>query len=820
MFRWIEKIYRLGVRFPFLVMSLALVATVLSFYGAAKLAVETDFSRLLPASTPSVQNMNQLKKYFGNEGHLYVTVEAGDAKLAEEYADRLVEQAEKLPSIRYVEYRRPVDFFQDRKWIYLDLEDLEKMEARIDRSLVLQKKGVSPVFSGVMDFADEEDRPDLTFEDIREKYKKKLEQETGSILSGDEGKFIIIRVKAYKGTEDFEANRALIASVKEIEKRISQQKPEYRDIKVGYAGTYMTSIEGVDLVKREMGTISAVVSLILLLIMVIYFRSFSGAVLVGLPLLMSVLWTGGLIYFLLGRVNLLTAFGASILAGLGSDYGIYLLARYAKERENGADFQTACRLTFGKTGTATLMAMLTTIGAFGALTLSDFIVFKEFGIVGALGLFLNYIAMILLMPALLTIGERFPNNGFVKFFVGLKQKKKQSYFWRGAWMDLIFNTKGARAWIFGTLLLIGFCAFTIPAQSRIVYEEGQMEFQNIPSNKLYERISKVVDVSLHPTVLFVRGDEMEAKTVNSLDAQLKDRPKEANVFERVVGMTSFLPPEQGKKREILERMVEKYPHNRFVNERQKEEFVNSVKTTLATAAVTRQGLPPEIRRMFIAQNDPSIYAVYVFPSINRSSTETLERYNKGILKAKAESGSDFTPVDASFIHYDIVNLISSEISRGLAMVLLFLSIVLLITLRNVKRSLLILFNLVGALILLSGSLYVLGIRLNIMNIAVFPIILGTGIDCFIHLSEHYNESGDLRGVMRTEIPAILVSNLTSIIGFGSLLFTSSLGLRSMGWVSVIGLTIMSLLCVLVFPRMLSLPSLGKIEVLKVEEKPA
>lgn len=107
------------------------------------------------------------------------------------------------------------------------------------------------------------------------------------------------------------------------------------------------------------------------------------------------------------------------------------------------------------------------------------------------------------------------------------------------------------------------------------------------------------------------------------------------------------------------------------------------------------------------------------------------------------------------------------------------------------------------MVLLSGILYLTGIRLNILNISVFPIILGTGIDCFIHFSHRFDEEGDLSKTIYYEVPAITISNLTSIVGFGGLLFTSSVGLRSIGWVSVLGLGIITSLCTLVFPRLLS-----------------
>ena len=80
------------------------------------------------------------------------------------------------------------------------------------------------------------------------------------------------------------------------------------------------------------------------------------------------------------------------------------------------------------------------------------------------------------------------------------------------------------------------------------------------------------------------------------------------------------------------------------------------------------------------------------------------------------------------------------------------------------------------------------------------IILGAGIDSFIHFAQHYDEHKDMRRTLAEKIPVIFVSNITSIIGFAGLILTSLYGLQSLGWVVTLGLTIITLVCAFVFPR--------------------
>lgn len=813
-FRPWGKIYQLGLRYPLLVLLICSLLTVLSFLLARQLHIEVDFAALLPPQTESVKNLQDLKKYFGSVEHLIVTVEADDPIVAKTFAEEFAERIEKLPDVRYVDYSRTVEFFQDRKWLYVDLEDLKEMERRIDRSLELQKSGISPVFNHLMNFADEKNRPDLTFKDIRKKYEDRFGLKAIPYLAGQNGKFLILQVKAKQGAESLEFNRGLISNIKTIETNLRQNE-KFKTIKVGYTGHYQSSIEAIDLIRKEVTLVSMAVFSILFLILFFYFGRFSGAFLVGFPLAMGVIWTGGFVYLILGHVNIITAFAISILAGLGSDYGIYLLSRFSKEKKAGKDFTKACYLTFNQTGRVALIAMLTTVGAFGALLFSGFQAFVEFGIVGGLGLALNYLAMMLVIPSCLKLAQNHSQNRFLNWLMGWHNIDKFGVSKQPLIFGKIFSTRWAGSIVILVLIIFGVSAFSVPYESQIHYEDGQIDNNKLPSSLHYQRVRQTLDSSLFPAVILLSDAKSEKKTVEVLTRHLKQSSSDSLVFDRILGLSSFVPNQQDKKREVLKGITIKFPKNKYIIGRQKEEFIKDIQLTLKSAKINHKGLPLQVTRNFISPIDPNYHAVYVFPSISRDDTEGMNRYRKGIYAAMTNSGVNFTPVDGSFISADVINMVIREAPRGFVMILAFLSVVLFFTLRQAKRTILIILHLMGSFLLISGVLYVTGVKLNILNIAVFPIILGTGIDCFIHLNQHFNETNNLKLAIKDEIPAILIANLTSIVGFGGLIFTSSVGLRSIGWVGVIGLTIITIICTVVFPRSLALVTSEKFKLFKM-----
>ncbi|QQR81361.1 MAG: MMPL family transporter [Deltaproteobacteria bacterium] len=537
-------------------------------------------------------------------------------------------------------------------------------------------------------------------------------------------------------------------------------------------------------------------------ILLFYFKRLESTCLIGIPLTVSLIWTGGLVYFFLGHLNMMTGFGAAILGGLGSDYGIYLLTRYYHERSLGHGVKAACEQAFGSTGKATYGSMLTMVAGLVALVFSKFGVFVEFGIVGALGLVTTYVGMMLIVPALLTISEKWKYpvswKGFGKIFPNTDAWTTSATFQK------IFYPRKA---FLGVILIFIICAisvFTLPVQSKIFFEEGQMESPDLPGNKLGRRVNQVMKHTVDPTVLIAHGADEEEKIVTLLDERLKNNASNL-VYDRVLGLSSFIPQEQIQKKKLLARILNKLTQTTLILKSEKDYLSETLKDSLAAPVVLRKDIPYEVRRLFEAIHQKDIYAVFLFPAFSRADSESMKRYQDGVYALKKELGLlDMEVADGTFIASDTVRLIEREAPRGMFLILTFFTIVLFVMVKSWTRGLMILSNLLGSLFLLSGLLWLAGIRLNIMNIAVIPVVLGGGIDIYIHFSHRFDERIPMREILKGEVPAMFISSLTSMVGFGGFLLVSSSGLRSIGWVSVLGLGLVTLMAVFGFPRFLLL----------------
>ena len=89
---------------------------------------------------------------------------------------------------------------------------------------------------------------------------------------------------------------------------------------------------------------------------------------------------------------------------------------------------------------------------------------------------------------------------------------------------------------------------------------------------------------------------------------------------------------------------------------------------------------------------------------------------------------------------------------------------------------------------------------NLMNLMALPLMLGTGVDytLFIQLALR-RHGGDLVAVRRSVGRALMLCGATAVAGFGSLAFSSNLGMASLGKVCAVGIGTNMLISVFLLP---------------------
>ena len=146
---------------------------------------------------------------------------------------------------------------------------------------------------------------------------------------------------------------------------------------------------------------------LLLIVFGLLYRSPLLGVLTALPPIMAFGWTLGFMALIGIPLNMMTAFVGALTIGLGIDYPIHLVTRWAEERKKGGALLKCYTISIRSTGKELTFSALTTLSAFIAFALMPMPVMAQFGIVMIVSIFFCLLGAVFVMPLLICIWHRF-----------------------------------------------------------------------------------------------------------------------------------------------------------------------------------------------------------------------------------------------------------------------------------------------------------------------------------------------------------------------------------------------------------------------------
>src|SRR5579863_1091027 len=229
-------------------------------------------------------------------------------------------------------------------------------------------------------------------------------QQSGGIrdgyLSSDNGKYLLLEVAATDGAPNGPD------PVDVIQGELDAMRAQFPDVEAGMTGgsALARAEESTTQHDMELASVIAVVGLILLL--VIPFRGVIEPLFAVLALLAGVAWSFGFTTLAVGHLNLLSAVFTSILAGIGINFPIHLMARYDEARRRGCTTPAAIELAVVNTGTGVFASACIMALAFLMPMFTDFHGIAELGEISAAGLFLCLVSAMFVFPALVALRDR------------------------------------------------------------------------------------------------------------------------------------------------------------------------------------------------------------------------------------------------------------------------------------------------------------------------------------------------------------------------------------------------------------------------------
>ena len=138
-----------------------------------------------------------------------------------------------------------------------------------------------------------------------------------------------------------------------------------------------------------------------LIVLSLIYRRFGSTIFTIIPVGAVIAWSSLDMYIIGIPLNPLTAILGVIIIGICTEFMVLLMGRYEEEKRQGLLPKDAMVTALSKIGRAIVTTALTTIGGFGVLIASDFVMIRDFGIATVLGVFLCLIITITVMPGLI-----------------------------------------------------------------------------------------------------------------------------------------------------------------------------------------------------------------------------------------------------------------------------------------------------------------------------------------------------------------------------------------------------------------------------------
>jgi hypothetical protein len=772
----------------------AFLGTLLAFVGAYYSVqlyknLRTNIEELLPTSSRAVINLDEVQRRLRSIDSLGVLIFSKDTKASKRFVVDLVKKLDEAPKsvVSSVEYRitQELKFFKDRQALFIDLPDLIRIRDYVRDRIDYEKSLYNPlnIFSGV-----DIPEPTLDFNALRGKYSASLSTydrfPDGFYATPDETKRAVLVYLAGEASS-IDKDLALKKTVEDTVKNLNPSSYA-SDLEVKYTGGVQDTIEEHDALIEDLELSTVIVMVVVTVAMWAFFRAARATFALVLSLFMGTFWTFGASYFAVGYLNANSAFLGSIVIGNGINFGIIHLARYLEERRRGKSNTRSVYSSIVHTATSTWTAAGAAGLAYGSLILTDFRGFRQFGIIGLIGMVLCWLSAYTLLPAYLTVMDRM-------YPLVRKSKRAPKPYAAGALAWLI-GRYGAAIWAISLILTIVSVAMFGRYNSGIL-ETDLSQLRNkhsLESGSAYlsKHLDEIFQRYLSPLAILPRS---KADTVKIADLLRKKKAEEGkeSLISGVQTLEDFVPKQQVEKMKVLDEIRRTLPPKIFYrmsehDQKLAQQFLNPA----VQKPIALKDLPPLLLDKFTEKDGSVGKLILVEPPIGKQTDngDKLIAFIKDLRDSADQVEPGCAVAGSLTITADMIQAISRDGPKATLFALIAVCLLVVVLFRNLRTSALILAALFMGVTWLGGIILGFWVKINFLNFIALPITFGIGVDYGVNVFQRYREEGPgkILSVIKHTGGAVALCSFSTIVGYCSLLIASNKAFKSFGMLAVAG----------------------------------
>lgn len=591
--------------------------------------------------------------------------------------------------------------------------------------------------------------------------------------------------------------------------------------------TGSAALESDELKSVEVGMgMAGLISLsIVVVVLLAGLRSIGVMAALFVTLLIGLLWTGAFAILALGSLNLISVAFAVLFVGLSVDFGIHYALRAAEYAGRAESWATALWHGGRSVGSSLVICAVTTSIAFFSFLPTTYVGLAELGLIAGVGMFVALICNLTVLPALLRLLVRKPPV-FEVMHVPAGSGRMLSRF---------------APFIVGIGVISAIASGWLATGSRFDFDPMNLKDPAAPS--MVTLFDLMDDGIVHPYSAEILADDLEAA------GKLSDKLNQLDTVDRVDDIFPLVPENQQEKLAVIDRMAlflgpaffappgdiamtaEKLNASRnsilqsLVHLTSEKELtapaarlsaalkgaspdqlvaineglfrflpgrLNDLVTAMEAAGIRIETLPDALKNRYLTADGR--VRLEVLPKADLRDPSALQAFVTDVQTvAPHVTGGPVIIVEAG-------QAVLDAFGKALLISLIGIGAVLWFVLRRLGDVLLVFAPVCVAALWTLAASAILDVPFNFANVIVLPLLFGLSVDFGVHivLRQRYADASNDHDAMSTTTPrAILLSALTTVGSFGSIMLSGHPGTASMGLLLTISI-ILSLIAILIF----------------------
>jgi len=659
------------------------------------------------------------------------------------------------------------------------------------------------------------------------------------------GRQQVLAIRPLKEADSFVPAEKAIKKIRE-ELNILRQKAEFKGITAGITGVPVLEYEEMATSMDDM-TIASVLSLLLTVILLLFaFRGVKNTVAAMVALLIAISIAFGLATLFVGHLNILSMAFAVMLLGLGVEYSIQVVLRHQELLQHD-NFETALQESLVSNLRPVLLAFATTALAFLTFLLTDFRGIAELGLIAAMGVFVCFAATFTVLPAVLVLLHKKSTTERPKPIPHNTTPPLQRLFARPGLIvaaTILLALTGTAAL---TRVPFDFNMLNLQAKGleSVTYAYKLMKSKEnsgyfgvsmakdhdeaIRLTKRFEALPSVDHVVSLPALVPDHQPEKlaELERIKQIMAKVQPVAYEENlrVLELPAIFEGFRERVEKLKLNLEARKLpEAQPIAAFLKtldkffaglEKEKDgnaltmlremqqamfaplpEKLKLLKESLQARAVTEADVPQALKQRFVGKDGRLL--LQIAPKKEIFNEQPLAEFVTQIKSVDPHATGE--PVSV----YESFKILKLSYLQAFLYALGGVVLILLIAFRSLRSTLLGVAPLAVGLLLMVGGMWLFGLKFNVANIIVMPLLLGVGIDSAIYIiSRHLKgEESPVEVATSSAGKGVFLNALTILFSFGALMVARHQGVFSIGAVMSLGMTAIVLAFLIFLPALL------------------